>query len=109
MRIEYASRDLEKLCTSEKVMRRKRADIASKIKLRISALESAESLGDLVELDPLGRWHRLVGDRAGQWAGKLSPNERLIVRPQVKCESYEDLLACTDVVVMVIEIIDYHG
>lgn len=47
-------------------MHRKRPDIEKKLRLRIKAIEAAETLGDLSKNDPLGRRHRLSGDREGQ-------------------------------------------
>lgn len=83
-------------------MRKTRADIAAKLPLRIKALETADSVGDLPKEDPLGRWHELSSDRAGHWAGKLSDNYRLVVRPEGDGETWEA------VTVTVIEITDYH-
>lgn len=80
MRIRYASRKLEKLCSSPREMRRQRADIADRLMLRLNALEQAESLEDVRGLDPLGRWHPYTGDRVGEWSGDLSRNWRIIVR-----------------------------
>ncbi|WP_295828959.1 type II toxin-antitoxin system RelE/ParE family toxin [uncultured Microbacterium sp.] len=101
MEVRYEDRDLEKLCTNERWLRRKRQDIAARLPLRIKALEEARSLEDLSSLDPLGGWHALTGDRAGTWAGKLSRNWRLVVR----FGSDDD----PDVVeVFVLEIADYH-
>ncbi|MDQ1075156.1 MULTISPECIES: type II toxin-antitoxin system RelE/ParE family toxin [Microbacterium] len=102
MEVRYGDRDLEKLCTNERWLRRKRQDIASRLPLRIKALEEARSFEDLAVLDPLGDWHSLTGDRAGTWAGKLSRNWRLIVRPH----GAEDALAAVEVIVL--EITDYH-
>lgn len=83
-------------------MRKKRGDIAPKLKLRIKALEAAGSVGGLKEGDPLGRWHELRADRAGHWAGKLNENYRLVIRPEGEGELWEA------VAVTVIEITDYH-
>lgn len=102
MEVRYGDRDLEKLCTNERWLRRKRQDIATRLPLRIKALEEARSFEDLSTLDPLGAWHSLTGDRAGTWAGKLSRNWRVIVRPGGADES----LAAVEVVVL--EIADYH-
>lgn len=96
----YSSKQLEKECTDEREMKRKRGPLAPKLRLRINALEAANSLEELLTLDPLGRWHQLTADRAGQWAGRLSPNWRLIVE-QVDGEGYA-------VTVLVVEIEDYH-
>ncbi|WP_374954122.1 hypothetical protein [Microbacterium sp. MYb43] len=83
-------------------MKRRRADIAPRLRLRIKALERAATLGDLPAEDPLGDWHPLTADRVGTWAGKLSANYRLIVSPESDGEAKDA------VVVTVIEIADYH-
>lgn len=102
MDVSYEDRKLAKLCTDEREMQKKRADIAAKLKLRIKALETALSVGELPEHDPLGDWHELKADRKGQWSGKLSGNYRLVVRPEGDGETWEA------VAVTVIEIVDYH-
>ena len=102
MRVDYGDRKLEKLCTNENEMQKKRADIAPKLKLRIKALETAGTVGDLQTDDPLGYWHELSADRAGYWSGKLSDNYRLMIRPEGHDETWE---AET---VTVVEITDYH-
>lgn len=83
-------------------MKKKRANIAPRLKLRIKALEAADTVADLVNDDPLGYWHELSADRAGHWVGKLSDNYRLAIRPEGGGESWEA------VTVTVIEIGDYH-
>ncbi len=76
--------------------------LARKLRLRIAALEEAQSFEDLREFDPLGKWHPLSGDRSGQWSGRLSANWRIIVIPL----GGSDELEC--VVALVHEITDYH-
>lgn len=102
MEVRYDDKKLKKLCTDEREMRRKRSDIATKLKLRIKALETAHSVGELSSHDPLGGWHELTGDRNGQWAGKLSANYRLLIQPDGDGENWDA------VTVTVIEIDDYH-
>ena len=102
MEIRYEDKKLENLCTDEREMRRKRSDIADKLRLRIKALEAAPTVGDLQSYDPLGRWHSLTADLDGLWAGKLSANHRLLVRP----DNLDDPLP--SVIVTVIDIDDYH-
>lgn len=102
MDVVYATSSLEKLCTDEKEMRRKRADVAGKLRLRIKALETAPNVGQLKEQDPMGRWHELTGNLAGHWAGRLSPNHRLIIRPE------GDGPSVTRATVTVVELTDYH-
>lgn len=102
MEVRYGDRALEKLCTDEKQMRRHREDIAPRLRLRIAALKTATNIADLITLDPRGRWHALTADRAGTWAGTLSRNHRLVIRP------LGEGLAVDAVEVAVIEIVDYH-
>lgn len=102
MEVRYENRKLEKLCTEEKEMRRKREDIAPKLRLRIAALNTATSVADLVTLDQQGNWHALHQDRAGTWAGSLSRNWRLVIRP------IGEGLEVDAVEVAVIEIVEYH-
>ena len=102
LRVEYEDPKLEKLCTDESWMRRKRADISKRLPLRIKALEGANTVGDLQKDDPLGRWHELTADRSGHWAGKVSDNYRLVIRPEGDVETWKAIS------VTVIEIIDYH-
>lgn len=100
MEVRYKDNKLEKLCTDQSEMRKKRPDLEKKLRLRIKALENSETLGDLPEDDPGGRWHDLKGKRAGTWAGDLSGNWRLIVQPS------SDTLTAVEVTVL--EIKDYH-
>lgn len=100
--VRYENKKLEKLCIDEREMRRKRGDIADKLKRRIKALETAESVGELEAHDPLGRWHRLGADLDGLWAGKLGANYRLLIRPEHAQEP------TSAVMVTVIDIDDYH-
>lgn len=102
MDVDYADNGLRKLCTDEKVMRRKRIDIEVKLKLRLNALRAAEKFGDLRSADPLGKWHPLGDEYPDQWAGELSRNWRLLVRPEG--EEPED--ERTEVTVL--DIKDYH-
>lgn len=102
MEVRYEDRSLQKLCTDEKRMRRERSDIAPKLRLRIAALKTATTLADLVPLDPSGKWHPLTADRTGTWAGTLSRNWRLVIRPE------GDGFVADAVEVTVIEIVDYH-
>ena len=81
MKLTFSTKKLEKICTNEKEMRKQRGDIAKKLRLRINALETFTTLGEVVREDPLGKWHPLHEDREGQWAGKLSANYRLIIIP----------------------------
>jgi len=100
LHVTYRDNKLEKLCTDEREMQKKRPDLKKKLRLRIKALQNSETLGDLPEDDPGGSWHGLKGERAGIWAGELSGNWRLIVEPN------PNSLSAVDVTVVDIE--DYH-
>lgn len=102
LEVRYDSRKLRELCTDEREMRRRRVDIADKLRLRIKALETADTVGELPTHDPLGRWHPLSANLDGLWSGKLSANFRLLVRP----EDADD--PASAVTVTVIDIDDYH-
>lgn len=100
LKIKYRDNKLEKLCTDEREMQKKRPDLKKKIRLRIKALENSDTLGDLPEDDPGGAWHDLKGKRAGTWAGELSGNWRLLVVPS------PNQLSASEATVIDIE--DYH-
>jgi proteic killer suppression protein len=100
--VRYEDKKLEKLCTDEREMRKKRGDIADKLRLRIKALETAQTVGELSTHDPLGKWHQLGANLDGLWSGKLSANYRLLVRP----DDYAEPLSAVTVTVMDID--DYH-
>lgn len=99
--MQYKDNKLRRLCTNEREMRRKRPDIQKKLRLRVKALEAADTLGDLPEDDPGGAWHDLNGKRAGIWAGELSGNWRMLVEPTPLKSLGADR-------VTVIDIEDYH-
>ena len=109
MKILYANKKLEGICTDEKKCKKFRSDIVRGVKLRHNALETADSMEDLKDLDPGGRWHQLCGDREGQWTGKLNKNYRIIVEPcddGLKITKVEE--AGSETSVTVLSIVDYH-
>jgi proteic killer suppression protein len=97
MQLKYASRELERICTNERYMKRRLgAQVAKALRLRIAELRYGSEMQDL--LQGTGRWEELGGDRAGTWSARLTANWRLIVRPEQR-----DIVAVT-----VLEIVDYH-
>jgi len=82
-------------------MQRRRPDIQKKLRLRVNALRTAATVGDLSRDDPGGAWHELKRDLDGIWSGELSGNWRLLVEP-------DPLKSLSAVVVTVIDIDDYH-
>jgi toxin HigB-1 len=97
MRLDYATRDLERVCTDARRMQAAYgATVAKKLKLRLAELTYVDEMADL--LAGPGRWEELTGDRAGQWSARLSANWRLIVEPEQR-----DVIT-----VIIVEIVDYH-
>ena len=98
MRVNFASRELERICTDSRYMRKKLgAEVAKKLRLRVAELKSVTHVRDLLE--GTGRWEELKGDRRGTWSARLSANWRLIIRPGEQGRQ---------ATVTVIDIEDYH-
>lgn len=98
MEIRYKNSKIEEICTVLKVaQRRYGAEMAAQIHHRIKQLASVRSINDLFQ-PRFGRCHRLVGDRAGQYAMDLEQPYRLIFI-QLDGEIQ---------IVEVQEIVDYH-
>jgi len=96
MELRYEDNELERRCTDERHMQRKLgAQVAKALRLRLDELRRAAEMGDLLFFS--GRWEELVGDRSGQWSGRLTANWRLIVNPDEGT-----------ITVLVVDIIDYH-
>lgn len=105
MIVTYASKRMRLVCTDERACKKLRPDLVDKVKMRHNALEVAKDMKDLARIDPGGKWHPLTGDREGTWAGRLSKNYRMIVRP------YGDgveVVVTEESSVEVVEIVDYH-
>lgn len=105
MVVRYATKRLQKICQDERERKRAHPKLDSKIAMRHNALEMASSMSDLVSADPGGRWHPLHGSRAGEWAGMLSGNYRLIVIPG---KEGAEIAEIEEESVTVTSIEDYH-
>ena len=109
MKLDFSSNKQRKLCEDAREMHKRRPDIERGLRRRVAALRASTSLADLIKNDPLGKWHRLSENRDGQWAGKVSSNERIIVEPfaqGVRIIGITEELESTEA--RVIEIEDYH-
>ncbi|MFD0558399.1 proteic killer suppression protein [Stackebrandtia endophytica] len=97
MQLDYANRELERICCDAGYMQRKLgAQVAKALKLRIAELRYATEMPDL--LLGTGRWEELCGDRTGQWSARLTANWRLIVAPDDG----------DTITVLIVEVVDYH-
>jgi proteic killer suppression protein len=78
MDIAFKDEKLRKLCeNSQWALRHLGADCARKLRTRLSDLEAAEHVRELVA----GRPHPLEGDRDGQFALDLAKGSRLVFEP----------------------------
>lgn len=102
MEISFASRKLQKLCESEKELRKAYgSDGAKKAMRRLADLRAAATLEDMRNLP--GRIHELTGELAGGWRLILVPTNGW---PTEKAEGAH-VWATIDAV-KVLEINDYH-
>ncbi len=111
MEIHFGTRKLEKLCSSEKEMKKKLGTRMVKLlQQRLAQLAAAGTLLDMKHL-PGARCHELHQDRKGQLAVDLEHPQRLIFEPNhdpvpTKPDGGLDWLQVTSI--LVIEITDYH-
>src|SRR5258707_5011598 len=81
MEISFASRKMQKSCSSEKAMRAAYGvNTAKKLKLRLAELEAAASLEDLRRL-PQASCHEYKGSGQGHLSEDLADPYRLIFEP----------------------------
>jgi len=112
MEVRFATRSMQKVCSSAKEMRRNwGAALAQKLQQRFAELVAADSLDDISRLPP-ARCHELKGDRAGQLSVDLVHPQRLIFEPEDdpiprKDDGGLDWTKVTKVVVL--EVCDTHG
>ena len=110
MEISFASRKLQKVCESEKELKRAYGrDCARKVMSRLSDLRAAATLEEMRHLP--GRCHELTGDRAGQLGIDLAGGRRLVIAPAGgwPAEKVRGAHVWAEVeAVQVLEIVDYH-
>lgn len=110
MDIAFSSNRLQKVCASERKLRRELGEGgARKAAAHLASLRAAPSLEEFRRLP--GRCHELGADRAGQLALALPNGKRLIFEPAVnapptKADGGLDWTAVRSVCVL--EIADYH-
>lgn len=112
MVVSFASRKMQKTCSSEKEMKQEwGAALAKKLQQRLMELKAAETLQDISRLPP-ARCHELVGNRRGQLSIDVTHPHRLIIAPDHdppprKPDGGLDWTQVTRVLVR--EIVDTHG
>ena len=106
MQVVFADKELAR-CAGDKAyavrkMGQRRADAYLE---RINDLHGAVVLEDLKSLP--GRYHELIGNRAGQWACDLDHPYRLIFKPVMNSDGNIIGLVVENTV-SILEIVDYH-
>jgi proteic killer suppression protein len=111
MQVSFATRGMQKACSSDAGMRKKwGVQMARKLQQRLMELTAAETLADFGSL-PNARCHELKGDRGGQLSADLVHPYRLIIEPDHrpvprKQDGGLDWVQVTKIVV--IEVCDTH-
>ena len=110
MDISFRNRRIEKICTSEKEMRKSLPSNRERIlKIRLRQLTESPTLEVL--RDQPGNCHELAQDRTGQLAVSLDGLFRLVFEPTEPIPRKPDggLDWRNVVAVEIIEIVDYHS
>lgn len=108
MDVSYKDSKLRKLCEHSREANRKLgADSAGKLQRRLSELDAAENVDELIAGNP----HPLEGDRSGQFSLALAGGKRLVFAPYhdpvpLKDDKGINWLAVTAVTIIYIG--DYH-
>jgi len=109
LEVRFKDKKVRELCESKVVAEKKLgAASARKLRTRLSDLESAKSVTDLVAGNP----HPLKGDRAGQFALDLAGGWRLVFSPDHDPSPAlpDGGIDWSQVTIVCIEYIgDYHG
>ena len=110
MRVEFKTKQLERVLCSEREMIKKFGDRAGKIKIRMGMLVSAKNLAEIPHIPPYNR-HELKGQKAGQFAVDINKNFRLLFEPNhhpipLKPDGGYDLVQITSIKILGVE--DYH-
>tara|TARA_R110002049_G_scaffold106507_1_gene253909 strand:- start:2124 stop:2474 length:351 start_codon:yes stop_codon:yes gene_type:complete len=111
VKIDFASRKLQKSMEGESSLKKTYGKLASALKRRLAILDSATCLDDVPTSSP--DWcHELKGKRAGTFAVEVSGNYRLIFEPDhdpvpLLGDGGIDLKTVT--AVKILEVSDYHG
>ena len=106
MQVVYADKELAECARNKAYARRKlgqrRADVYW------SRLENLRQAADMACLKNLpGRFHELIGNRAGQWSCDLDHPYRLVFRPVLNVNG--DVIGLiVEQAVEILEIVDYH-
>lgn len=80
MNIRYHTTKLEKSVESLTAMKRHYGIMAKKVDIRLQQFSAASSLEKLIHLNGL-KCHELHADRSGELSVRISPNHRIVFKP----------------------------
>jgi proteic killer suppression protein len=106
VQVVYADKELARCAGDKAYAVRKMGQRRAEIYLdRINDLQGAADLDSLKNVP--GRYHELVGNRAGQWACDLDHPYRLIFKP-VMNSAGNIVGLIVETTISILEIVDYH-
>ncbi len=112
MQVCFATRKMQKVCSSDKEMRRTFGpELAGRLQQRLAELAAADTLDDISRLPP-ARCHELKGDRAGQLSVDLGHPRRLVFQPDhdpIPLKDDGGLHWASVTRIVVLEVCDTHG
>lgn len=105
MKIYYnSSKEQKVLCNERLLYRHYNKQHATRIKSRLTELQSANNLGEIPQIPPPRR-HKLNGEYKDCWGIDYSPNYRIIIKP-FGFFDINDLSTITEIKIIKLE--DYH-
>lgn len=102
--IFYATKNLEKILTNERLIKKEYTTFYKKIINRLSELRAANNLDEIPHVPPPRR-HKLDGEYHDCWGVDVSKNYRIVLRPTGNWDEH-DLKTVVSVEILTIE--DYH-
>lgn len=104
MEIQYYSKKIQKILTSERLLKKHYNNDYLRLTNRLSELRAANNLEEIPVVPPPRR-HKLSGDRESCWGIDYSKNDRIVIEP---CGKYDinDLSTITAIRILSLE--DYH-
>ena len=109
MDISYKDNKLRKLCeNSREASKKLGTDCAKKLRARLSDIEAAANVGELL----VGRPHPLHHDKEGQFAISLAGGKRLILEPNHRPVPHKEdggIHWAEVTAVTIVYVGDYHG
>lgn len=104
MLVKYASKKIEKILESRRLIKKYYSNDYEKLSNRLSELKVANNLAEIPECPPPRR-HKLRGDLLGCWGIDYSKNYRIIIKP-IGDFDINDIKTIKNIEIVALE--DYH-